>query len=60
VSLCSEFLTGQQEKTKEMSNTELRTYRYITGQHTKKLRNEQHGTQNIKTHNRIAQQKLKK
>jgi hypothetical protein len=33
---------------------------YITGQHEKNYRNKQHGTQNIKTHNRTAQKKLKK
>jgi hypothetical protein len=38
-----------------MSNTEFRTYRYITGQHEKNKRNKQHGIQNKKTNNRTTQ-----
>jgi hypothetical protein len=49
-----------QKKTKKMSNTELRTYRYITGQHEKQLRNEQQGTKKIKIQNRTTRKKQKK
>jgi hypothetical protein len=52
------YITGQHKKNYEMSNTELRTKRCITGKQ-KNYRNEQHGTQNIKTHNRSTQKKKK-
>jgi hypothetical protein len=55
VSLCSEFRVAHTKIPKEISNTEYRTYRYITGQQKKNKRNKQHGRQNIKTNNRTTQ-----